>query len=290
MKPMRGFVYLVVVCNALSAAACASAGSPEPAAHSTLTTTSAVVATTSTLPAVATTTVPPVVVDPTIEPLGEDESDVLASDDAAVRIQAALDEALLDWPAPGLMLWVDTPEETIVATSGWADREEQIPMQSERPFYTGSITKMFVATVVMQLVEEGSINLDDPLSIWFPEILEHPYGDQITVQHLLAHKSGIRYFGTIPEMRQALWGDGEAIRPPSDRRNDDPRSLSGANCPGDSSYSNTNYLILGLLIEDVTGQPARDGHSPPNPRSARSGSHVSRNIRGPNRRHPARLQ
>jgi D-alanyl-D-alanine carboxypeptidase len=252
---MRGFVYLLAVCNALSAAACSAASSPEPAAPSILTTTSAVVETTTTLPPATTTTVPPVVVEPTIEQLGGDESDVLVSDDAAIRIQAALDEALLDWPAPGLMFWVDTPEETIVATSGWADREEQIPMQPDRPFYIGSITKMFVATVVMQLVEEGSVKLDDPLSIWFPEAVEQPYGDQITVRHLLAHKSGIRYFGTVPEIRQALWGDGEPF---------DPRAIAETmirdhsleQTPGRLSYSSTNYLILGLLIEDVTGQPA----------------------------------
>ena len=255
MKSMRLFVYPLIVSTALSAAACGAAGSPELATPGTLTTTSAVVEPTTTLPPVTTTAVPHVATEPTIEQFGEDEGDVSVSDDAAIRIQASLDEALLDWPAPGLMLWVDTPEETIVATSGWADREEQIPMQPDRPFYTGSITKMFVATVVMQLVEEGSINLDDPLSIWFPEIVERPYGDQITVQHLLAHKSGIRYFGTVPEIRQALWGDGEPF---------DPRAIAETmirdhsleQTPGRFSYSNTNYLILGLLIEDVTGQPA----------------------------------
>jgi D-alanyl-D-alanine carboxypeptidase len=253
MKPMRGLVYPLMVSTALSAAACSAAGSPEPAALSTLTTMPAVVETT-TLPPAATTTVPPIV-EPTIEPPRGDESHGSVSDDAAVLIQAALDEALLDWPAPGLMLWVDTPDETIVATSGWADREEQIPMQSDGPFYTGSITKMFVATVVMQLVEEGSINLDDPLSIWFPEVLEHPQGDLITVRHLLAHKSGIRYFGTIPEMRQALWGDGEPFDPQAIAETM-IRDHSLEQTPGRLSYSNTNYLILGLLIEDATGQPA----------------------------------
>jgi D-alanyl-D-alanine carboxypeptidase len=255
MKSARGFVYLVAVCNAFWFAGCGANGSPEPPTLSTLTTTSAVVATTTTLPPVATSIVPTVTVEPTIKPHGEDEGDVLAPVDAAVRIQAALDAALLDWPAPGLMLWVDTPKETIVATSGWADREEQVPMQSDRPFHTGSITKMFVATVVMQLVEEGLINLDDPLSIWFPEVLEHPHGDQITVAHLLAHKSGIRYFGTIPEMRQALWGDGEPFDPQAIAETM-IRDYALEETPGRLSYSNTNYLILGLLIEDVTGQPA----------------------------------
>ena len=114
---------------------------------------------------------------------------------------------------------------------------------------------MFVATVVMQLVEEGLINLDDPLSIWFPEVLEKPYGDQITVRHLLAHKSGIRYFGTIPAMRQALWGDGEPFDPQVIAETM-IRDHSLEQTPGRFSYSNTNYLILGLLIEDATGQPA----------------------------------
>jgi D-alanyl-D-alanine carboxypeptidase len=253
MKPTRMFVYPLIVSTALSAPSCGPADSPQSAPPDTPATTSAPLEPVTTLPPVTTTTVPQTAVDPTIEQ-GDDEGDVPV-DDAAVRIQAALDEALPDWPAPGLMLWVDTPEETIVATSGWADRDEQIPMQPDGPFYTGSITKMFVATVVMQLVEEGLIGLDDPLSNWFPEILEHPSGDRITVHHLLAHQSGIRYFGTVPEMRQALWGDGEPF---------DPRTIAETMIrdhpleptPGQFAYSNTNYLILGLLIEDVTGQPA----------------------------------
>jgi len=251
---MRGFSYPLVVSTVLFGAACSEAVGPEPAAPSILTTTSGAVATTTTLSPATTSSLPPVA-ESTIEPFGEDQSDVLAPDDAALRIQTALDEALADWPAPGLMLWVDTPEETIVATSGWADREEQIPMQPDRPFYTGSITKMFVATVVMQLAEEGLINLDDPLSIWFPEIVEQPYGDQITVEHLLAHKSGLRYFGTVPELRQALWGDGEPFDPQVIAETM-IRDYSLEQTPGRLSYSNTNYLILGLLIEDVTGQPA----------------------------------
>jgi D-alanyl-D-alanine carboxypeptidase len=255
MKPMRVFIYPLIVATALSATACGTGGSPGLATPGTLTTTSTVVEPTTTLPPVTTTTVPHVAIEPTIEQPGEDESDVSVSDDAAIRIQAALDEALLDWPAPGLMLWVDTQEETIVAASGWADRERQIPMQPDRPFYTGSITKMFVATVVMQLVEEGLVNLDDPLSIWFPEVVEKPYGDQITVGHLLAHTSGIRYFGTVPEIRQALWGDGEPFDPQVIAETM-IRDYSLEQTPGRLSYSNTNYLILGLVIEDVTGQPA----------------------------------
>ena len=237
---------LILLWGCQSGASDAEAGTePDPTAPSTVTTTSAVAATATTVPPVTATTAPS----------EADAGDVSEPDDAAVRIQAALDEALVKWPAPGLMLWVDTPEETNVATSGWADREERVPMQPDRPFYTGSITKMFVATAVMQLVEEGVLDLDDPLSNWFPEILEHPQGDQITVQHLLAHKSGIRYFGTVPEMRQALWGDGEPFDPQTIAETM-IRDHSLEQSPGRFSYSNTNYLILGLLIEDATGQPA----------------------------------
>jgi D-alanyl-D-alanine carboxypeptidase len=250
MKPLRPLVLAALLVSVtLLAAVCGSADSAEVATPDTLTTTSAVAEPTTTVPPTTTTAAHHVTTEPTTEQPAE-------SDVPRVRIQAALDEALLDWPAPGLMLWVDTPEETIVATSGWADPHARIPMQPDRPFYTGSITKMFVATAVMQLVEEGLIGLDDPLADWFPEILEHSNGDQITIHHLLAHKSGLRYFGTVPEMRQALWGDGEPFVPQVIAETM-IRDHSLEQEPGRFFYSNTNYLILGLIIEDVTGQPAQ---------------------------------
>lgn len=250
MKPPRPLVLApLLVSITLLAPACGSAGSAEVATAGTLTTTSSVAEPTTTVAPAATTAAHHVTTEPAATQPAE-------SDVPRVRLQAALDEALLDWPAPGLMLWVDTPEGTIVATSGWADPDARIPIQPDRPFYTGSITKMFVATVVMQLVEEGLIGLDDPLADWFPEILEHPNGDQITVHHLLAHKSGLRYFGTVPEMRQALWGDGEPFVPQVIAETM-IRDHSLEQAPGRFFYSNTNYLILGLIIEDITGQPAQ---------------------------------
>jgi len=238
MRFRRALVISLALSAALSVQSCGTSGPVEPTGTGGPTTTSLGVEPATTLPATTTTTIP------------ED-------DDPAARIQAALDDVAAGWPAPGLMLWVDTPEQVIVATSGWADREEQIPIQPDRPFYTGSITKMIVATVVMQLVEEGSIDLDDPLSNWFPDISLQPRGDEITIRHLLAHKSGIRYFGSIPEIRQALWGDGEPF---------DPRAVAETmirdypleQTPGILSYSSTNYTILGVLIEEITGQPVQE--------------------------------
>ena len=65
-------------------------------------------------------------------------------------------------------------------------------MSPEGAFRIGSITKMFTATVIMQLVEDGVLTLDDPLALWLPEVAEQlPYGDQITLRHLLAHTSGL---------------------------------------------------------------------------------------------------
>ena len=238
MRFRRALVISLALSAALSVQSCGTSGPVEPTGTGGPTTTSLGVEPATILPATTTTTI------------SED-------DDPAARIQAALDDVAAGWPAPGLMLWVDTPEQVIVATSGWADREEQIPIQPDRPFYTGSITKMIVATVVMQLVEEGSIDLDDPLSNWFPDISLQPRGDEITIRHLLAHKSGIRYFGSIPEIRQALWGDGEPF---------DPRAVAETmirdypleQTPGILSYSSTNHTILGVLIEEITGQPVQE--------------------------------
>jgi D-alanyl-D-alanine carboxypeptidase len=121
-------------------------------------------------------------------------------------------------------------------------------------FRIGSITKTFVATVVLQLVDEGRLRLDDPVDRWLPGVV--PDGDRITVRHLLNHTSGLYDFRlTIPlppsqeflDNRWRTWTAAEQIQravihPPT---TEPPGEVLG--------YSNTNYLVLGEIIEKVTG-------------------------------------
>jgi D-alanyl-D-alanine carboxypeptidase len=96
------------------------------------------------------------------------------------------------------------------------------------------VTKTFVATVVLQLVAEGRLRLDDPVARWFPRLV--PQASKITVRELLNHTSGLYDY----------LGDERFLK----RASEDPLVFR----PGTSwSYSNTDYILLGLIVEKVTG-------------------------------------
>jgi len=124
-------------------------------------------------------------------------------------------------------------------------------MSATDRFRIASITKTFVATVVLQLVAEGKLRLDDPVGRWLPRVV--PNGGAITIRELLDHTSGLfNYFGDTTFVRAVIARPGR-IWPP--RRlvaiaaSHPPLFPPGAGW----SYSNTNYIVLGLVVEAVTG-------------------------------------
>lgn len=144
-------------------------------------------------------------------------------------------------------------------SSGVAVRGSSRPVPVESRFRAGSITKTFLATVVLQLVDEGSLQLDDPVEKWLPGLV--PNGQNITVKQLLNHTSGLydflRTLTRPPEpgfldYRWRTWTAEEQIR----------RALAHPpvfKIPGSQySYSNTNYALLGEIVEKVTGESYGD--------------------------------
>ena len=116
-------------------------------------------------------------------------------------------------------------------------------------FLIASITKTFTSTVILQLMEEGLLDLDDPIEALLPGVLE---GESITVRHLLTHQSGLHSY-TSADFRQDFtenperrWLPLDVISPYLDRdRLSEPGEVY--------SYSNTNFIILGMVIEAVSG-------------------------------------
>jgi len=118
-------------------------------------------------------------------------------------------------------------------------------------FRIGSITKTFVATAVLQLVGEGRLELDEPVARRLPGFLAA--GEQITLRHLLNHTSGLPEYAADPALFAGI----------AENRVWDPRELvTMAEMqpplfePGSAwAYSNTNYIVAGLLVEAVSGRP-----------------------------------
>ncbi|MFI6603593.1 serine hydrolase domain-containing protein [Nonomuraea sp. NPDC050536] len=119
-------------------------------------------------------------------------------------------------------------------------------------FRIGSVTKTFVATVVLQLVDEGKVQLDDPIDQYLPGLV--PGGEHITVRQLLNHTSHLYDYMSEPGYSTNRWR-GEARF-----RSYQPRELLkvafAKKLPDDGKwhYSNTNYVVLGLLVKKLTGR------------------------------------
>ena len=153
--------------------------------------------------------------------------------------------------------------------AGIASQDGQVPMTKDTPIYIASITKLYTATAIMRLYEKGALSLDDPMSRYLPEKLIQgihvyngkDYSHEITIKELLSHTSGIAdYYTEKPKGGKSLfevfleepersWTVDETIER---ARNDlEPNFQPGT----DASYSDTNFQLLGKIIEAVTGKP-----------------------------------
>jgi CubicO group peptidase (beta-lactamase class C family) len=132
---------------------------------------------------------------------------------------------------------------------GQANREWGIPNAPDVEFWIGSITKQFTALAILQLAEDGKLSLDDPITK-FVEIAP-PAWQGITIRHLLSHTSGIPNHTSLPEWGAQTWVE----RSPEDLiRFIRDRPLDFA--PGAKfQYDNTGYVILGFIVQKVSGQP-----------------------------------
>jgi D-alanyl-D-alanine carboxypeptidase len=114
-----------------------------------------------------------------------------------------------------------------------------------------------VAATVLHLVEEGRLDLQDTVGDWLPG-LDHPnIAPSITVRQLLNHRAGTYNFGDDPEFRQALFADWARYWQPEDALNYVKTPYFSPNADG--QYSNTGYVLLGMIIRSVTGSTVAEG-------------------------------
>jgi len=173
------------------------------------------------------------------------------SEETQDELQAAVDETLSASGAPGAIVGVWTPQGDWVVAEGEANIDTGEPMLTTDIFRIGSITKTFVATVVLTMVDDGLLSLDDKLSDYYPDF---PRADEITVRMLLDHTSGIFSWDEDENIFEELYEDpgaGWSIEGMIQLSAQHPFYFE----PGTGQhYSNINYFFLGMIIEDVGGQ------------------------------------
>ena len=131
---------------------------------------------------------------------------------------------------------------------GYRDVARKLKTDKNTIFQIGSITKQFTSTIILQLQEEKKLSVSDKLSKYFPD---YPNGDDITIEHLMTHTSGIFNYAEDPAFIN------NAVFHPANRKEmlsffrDRPLKFK----PGSKAeYSNSGYILLGYIIEDVTGK------------------------------------
>ena len=169
-------------------------------------------------------------------------------------LQQAADQLVADG-VPGVIIMSRRGRQVSHVVAGLADKATGQLMQPQDRVHIASVTKTFVATVVLQLAAEGRLSLNDSVQRWLPGVLTGPgyHPAQITVRQLLQHTSG------IPDYLNdtALFGNLENLQPYEQTWQ--PRQLVdialGLGPPAHGwMYSNTNYILLGMIIQTVTGQ------------------------------------
>ncbi|MGW3952041.1 serine hydrolase domain-containing protein [Streptomyces sp. NPDC004752] len=176
-----------------------------------------------------------------------------APDTAALRnvLRSAVTQG-----APGAMARIDDHGSVYSAAQGFADRGTQRAIAATDRFRVGSVTKTFSAVVLLQLVDERKLDLDASVNRYLPGLLPD---DRITVRHLLSHRSGL-YDYTNDLFAQTVSGFESVRNKVYTYRQLVNLSLKKGrtNAPGAAySYSNTNFVVAGMLIEKLTGQSVR---------------------------------
>ncbi len=192
-------------------------------------------------------------------------------DTLAPEISAQLDQGLVglvqagNRPGPGASMLIITPKGRYFKSTGVADVTTCKPLPANSPYQIGSNTKMMTSAILFQLQEEGVLSTSDLLSKWLPDLAAQlPNGDKITIDMLLTHTSGLHDYFDVPTEDGISIEDGAKDKAML-TRGFTPEELvtlvagSGLSdfepgAEGQWKYSNTGYILLGLIIEKATGK------------------------------------
>ena len=169
------------------------------------------------------------------------------------RLNAEIDRAVREDDFSGAIMLAKQGRVAFARAAGLSSRDDETPNRIDTRFNIASIGKLFTATAILRLVDDGRLQLDTPFGAWLPDYPDADVARQVTLSHLLSHSSGLgNYWEAI------------AGRAPQDyvRLSDHLPLFQGqplAFSPGSAfAYSNVGFVVLGLVIEAVTGRSFQD--------------------------------
>ena len=244
MKKFRMLTFLVVVFTIVVGCKPIETG-PLPTVSATLT----LVPPTATQIPPATLPVSPTVTQTTVPPAAT-ASVAVTSRTEELQILAFLKSLAEDAQFSGVVLFAIHGKPVLQQASGMADQALAIPNQIDTQFNLGSMNKMFTAVAILQLVEQGRLSVDDKIIDVIPDYPNREVANAVTIHHLLTHTAGMGdcftgdFFTTPAEQLKTIAGYLPLFV-------DKPLQFK----PGEQySYSNEGYIVLGWIIERISGQ------------------------------------
>ena len=183
---------------------------------------------------------------------------VVTAQPSPERLQFKLDSLRMASNFPGLSVSIIDKDYKITSiTSGFSDVEKQIPLSTKHLLMQGSVGKTYVAAIAVMLIKDGKLNLDEKVSVylsryaWYSQI---PNASSITVRQIMNHSSGVMRYEFKPDfindlnaMPTKTWKPEELLKYVFDEKASFPAGQGW-------EYSDTNYILLGMIIEQLTGK------------------------------------
>ncbi|MFD3541973.1 serine hydrolase domain-containing protein [Streptomyces sp. NPDC058662] len=191
-----------------------------------------------------------------VSPSPGDDSFARLTPAVAAKLDAAVQRTMREANVPGVTVGLWAPGKgSYVRSFGVADKATGAPMRQDLHVRIGSETKTFTVTALLQLVDQGKVRLDDTIGRYIPGV---PNGDRITLRELAGMRSGLFNYSEDADFTKALEADPDKPFTPQQLLAYSFAHPVQFAPDADFEYSNTNLILLGLVVEKVTGRPIHE--------------------------------